>query len=224
MVPLDVLLDHAPPKLLKTALRWLLLHLSERNTTLESLKAMKGNRRASANRKHDQELPYHPLILTLYQAAARGQPEIKFLAEHHVGNAREDIRCIVNEQRMEPTEAKSHYTAAAGNSADHETAAIDANGGPLAKLLKCAMVNCPLPGGHRLCTFISRIECVWLVRFSFGDDGHAVSCEVSPPFPQQGHSFHRASSCSHRHSCLRLQERPLLAHWWTRRICTSTTL
>lgn len=170
----------------KADIRWLQLHISSRGTGLDDLKQMKAAR--SNTTKHDLENVYHPLILHIYRAAALGQAGIDFVQELHQGVAREDIRCIILENRMEPTEAKSHFTGAAGDGESDQQQALDAHREAFGKLLKCTMENCPNPGGTRLCTFVSRIECLWLVEFHFSAEGFVDSCRVAPGFPSPGTS------------------------------------
>ncbi len=172
---------------LKVYFRWLLLHLESRENTLDELKAMKQAKHL-AQRKHDREVDYHKLILSIYQAAAAGQTGISFEQELQEFKAREDIRCLTGThgERSEPTEAKSHYVCAAGNEIQHQKQAVHGNREALGKLLKCVMTWCPNSGGARLCSFVSRIECLWLVEFVFGQDGHLTSCRVAPEFPLQG--------------------------------------
>jgi hypothetical protein len=183
---------------LKADIRWLQLHISTRTTPLDKIKAMKATKK---NKKQDRELAYHPLVLVIYEAAALGQTGIAFCEELHKGPAREDIRSLVtgstdptaklapaSTNRMDPTEIKSQFVVAGGIEPAAQIQALDDNRDAVGKLLRCVMQNCPNPGGTRLCTFISRIHCLWVVEFKFSDEGYLTSCRVTPPFPEDGTS------------------------------------
>ena len=186
VVPIDNLLDAEIP--LKTAVRWLLLHQNTRSTSLQSVKDMRKKRKNDPKKIKDEELPYHPLLLTIYNGACVGQPSIEFLAEEKVDGAREDVRCIINNFRMDPTEVKSDYDCTRDNNIS-QTDAIDANAEPFGKLLKCVLARCSGENVTRLCTFASRIHCIWLLRIHLDASAKPVEINVAPPFPHKGMFF-----------------------------------
>ena len=134
-------------------------------------------KRKQQTKQKDEEVLYHSLVVQIYQGATVGQPNVQFRDEEKVGVAREDVRCIIKEQRMDPTEIKSDYHTAQDNSLDQEST-LDANREPFGKLLKCILTNCCAPSVVRLCSFVSRIHCLWFIEFKLGPDAAPVSVRV----------------------------------------------
>ena len=137
IVTVDELLQ--PARALISELRWLqlkLLCLSPANSNRCSLRAIQAMRQQRDPNQRDLELPYHPLLLLFYQAAATGQAELEFLSEdHQLPKPREDIRGMLHGVRQVPQECKAEYVynpTSIPNSSD----AMDANAEPLGKLLQ----------------------------------------------------------------------------------------
>lgn len=184
IVELDELLQ--PERCIVSELRWLRLRLTgSREASLDPVKNMRKKRKADSdrNQKHDLERPYHPLILLFYQAAASGQIDLQFLSEDTTpsDNSREDIRCAIRGIIVDPSEAKAIYHCIGGR----DKYGIDSNALPLGKLLQACMDH-QLTDTPRLCTFISRIHCLWIVRFEFDDQQQISKVQVSPEFPAHG--------------------------------------
>jgi hypothetical protein len=131
VVDADALL--APDRALVTELRWLQLKLVAASAPMGEVKSM---RAARSSGRRDLEVPYHPLLLLFYQAAARGQAGVEFLAEDHALPApREDIRGCIGGVRMVPQECKADCVYNPGPDM-RNTASIDANAEALGKLLQ----------------------------------------------------------------------------------------
>ena len=134
-----------PQRPLLAELRWLQLKIAARkpSASLEPIKAMRAARLPG---QRDLEVPYHPLLLLFYQAAAQGQSGLEFLAEDFtLSKPREDIRCIVNGARTVPQECKTECVYNNG-ATPADSAGIDANAEALGKLLQ---VVGSLTGRHR---------------------------------------------------------------------------
>jgi len=171
-------------------LRWLQLKLIAGRTSLDAVKIMRANRDRAAG-KRDLEVPYHPLLLLFYEAAARGQIGLQFLAEDHaLPKPREDIRGFINGTRKVPQECKSECVYNPGPDR-RSSQSIDANAEALGKLLQVCRSAC-LDGGQpcrRLCSFAGRMEYIWFIEFNFTADGRLLRCRVAPFFPCRGQSI-----------------------------------
>src|SRR5688500_12661660 len=112
-------------------LRWLQLKLRAPACSLKGVKEMRAGRPRG---QRDLELPYHPLLLHFFQAAASGQAGLEFLAEDHtLPKPREDIRGIVDGRRLEPQECKAECVY--NPTSDSLSAqSIDANAEAIGKL------------------------------------------------------------------------------------------
>lgn len=127
----------APSRPLLAELRWLHLKYS---ATRQSLKQVKDMRKARQAGQRDLEVPYHALLLLFYQAAARGQAHLEFLAEdHRLPAPREDIQGFVNGARKEPQECKTECVYNLGPDS-HSTQSIDDNAEAFGKLLQVSIV------------------------------------------------------------------------------------
>ena len=136
VVPVDDLLAKERP--LVADLRWLQLKLAAGRHSLESVKRMRAERAVG---KRDLEVPYHPLLLTFYEAASRGQLGLQFLAEDHtLPKPREDIRGLVNGSRKVPQECKSECVYNPGPEL-RSTQSIDANAEAFGKLLQVSQAS-----------------------------------------------------------------------------------
>ena len=84
--------------------------------------------------------------------------------------------------RCDPTEIKSDYHTARVNSSD-QGRAIDLNGAPFGKLLKCVLTHCSEANVTRVCSFVSRIHALWFLEIKLGPDACPISIRVFPSFP-----------------------------------------
>ncbi|CAL8466526.1 g6062 [Coccomyxa elongata] len=189
----DSLLGHESTGL-RADLRYLRMLLEDPNTLASEIAALISARKARLISQKDLELPYHPLVVHLFQAASAGQVGLRFERENQSADdaSREDVRGMIlvdgSWMRLEPSEIKAFDFPS--KPAD-PVSGIHANADGFGKILKCAKL-CSL--GERdspvttLGVLVSRCQYVWFLELQWQRsewlEWEVQRCRVAPAIPE----------------------------------------
>jgi len=173
------------------AFRWLSLRLEA--PTIIMTDVVQERLVREKNRKFELEIGYLPHVLSITRAAAAGQEGLTYALEDVTERkprgdqqhaVREDIRCLVQGQRLHPSESNTRVVPASSM-----LDAIDANAEPFGHLLKVIETHSmQTVQPVQMCLFFANI---WAVhRFVATYENRELSrIDISPPLPFEKHRY-----------------------------------
>ncbi|CAL8469124.1 g8665 [Coccomyxa elongata] len=189
----DSLLGHESTGL-RADLRYLRMLLDDPTTLASEISTLISARKARVIGQKDLELPYHPLVVYLFQAASAGQVGLRFERENQTADdaSREDVRGMIlvdgSWMRLEPSEIKAFdFPSKPGD----PVSGIHANADGFGKILKCAKLRslgAREPPVTTLGVLVSRCQYVWFLELQWQRIGwpewEVQSCRVAPGIPE----------------------------------------